>query len=60
MIIAMLPGLPRAHGLRGQLELPAQIRFALAMRRVAEQFAALFAAFKAGTLPLPPPAPILL
>jgi hypothetical protein len=57
MIIAMLPGLLRARGLRGLLELPAQILFALQMRRMAEEFATLFAAFKAGTLPLPPPAP---
>jgi hypothetical protein len=57
MIIGILPGLLRARGLRGLLELPAYFRLALELRRMAEGFAALFEAFQAGTLPRVPPAP---
>ena len=56
MIIAMIPGLLRARGLRGLLELPTHLRLALELRRMAEEFVALFAAFQAGTLPPLPPA----
>src|SRR5580704_11283256 len=57
MIIEMMLGLLRARGLRGLLELPAHFRLALELRRMAKDFADLFAAFKAGTLPVPPAAP---
>jgi hypothetical protein len=57
MLIAMIPGLIRARGLRGLLELPAQIRFALQLRRMCKEFTALLSAFAAGTLPPIPPAP---
>src|SRR5580704_8977304 len=56
-IVKMMLGLLRARGLRGLLELPALFRFVRDLRRLAEEFATLFAAFKAGTLPLPLAAP---
>jgi hypothetical protein len=57
MIIEMMLGLIRARGLRGLLELPTHLRLALELHRMGEAFAALFAAFKAGTLPPVPTAP---
>jgi hypothetical protein len=58
MIIEIMLGLLRARGLRGLLELPAYFRLALELRRMGEDFTALFEAFKAGTLPPPPPEPV--
>src|SRR5580704_10953255 len=55
-IVKMMLGLLRARGLRGLLELPTLFRFVRDLRRLAEEFSTLFAAFKAGTRPVPPPA----
>src|SRR5580704_14178602 len=60
-IVGMMLGLLRARGLRGLLELPTLFRFVRDLRRLAEEFSTLFAAFKAGTrtpvAPAPEPAP---
>jgi hypothetical protein len=57
-IISMMLGLLRAQGLRGLVHLPALWLAAREFRRIGEEFAALLAAFHAGTLPpVPPPAP---
>jgi hypothetical protein len=56
-IVKMMLGLLRTRGLRGLLELPAMFRFVFELRRLSEEFVTLFAAFKAGTRPVPPPAP---
>jgi hypothetical protein len=55
-LISMLLGLLRAHGLRGLIHLPAIWQAARELRRMGEEFIALLAAFRAGTLP-PVPAP---
>src|SRR5580698_5187658 len=47
-IVKMMLGLLRARGLRGLLELPTLFRFVRDLRRLAEEFSTLFAAFKAG------------
>ena len=57
MIISMSLGILRARGLRGLLDLPAYWRLYRELRLFSEQFAALYAAFKAGTLPPVPPEP---
>src|SRR5580693_8702141 len=56
-IVEMMLGLLRARGLRGLLELPALFRYVRDLRRLAEEFSTLFAAFKAGTRTAPLPAP---
>ena len=56
-IIAMIPALIRARGLRALLELPAYVRLARELYRMEKEFLTLLAAFKAGTLPPVPPAP---
>src|SRR5580704_13872689 len=58
-IVEMMLGLLRARGLRGLLELPALFRFVRDLRRLAEEFATLFAAFKAGTRTPVAPEPAL-
>jgi hypothetical protein len=50
-IISMILGLLRAHGLRGLLHLRTMWLFSRQLRRLAEEFCDLFAAFQAGTLP---------
>jgi hypothetical protein len=55
-LVSMLLGLLRAHGLRGLIHLPAIWLLSRQLRRMAEEFCELFAAWKAGTLP-PVPAP---
>jgi hypothetical protein len=56
-LISMILVMIRARGLRGLLDLPAYWRLYRELRLFSEQFAALYAAFKAGTLPPVPPAP---
>jgi hypothetical protein len=61
-IISVILGSIRARGLRGRglrglKDLPMMIMFAFQLRAMAREFDALFAAFKAGTLPPVPPAP---
>src|SRR5580704_3384121 len=56
-IVKMMLGLLRARGLRGLRELPALFRFVRDLRRLAEEFSTLFAAFKAGTRTAALPAP---
>jgi hypothetical protein len=58
-IIKMMLSAIRARGLRGLIDLPNMIMAALYLRRLGREFAALMAAFKAGTLhpPAPEPAP---
>jgi hypothetical protein len=58
-IIAMMLRMIRAHGVRGLIHLPMLLLFALQLCRIGKEFAALVAAFEAGTLPLPPRAPAL-
>ena len=55
-LISMMLGLLRAQGLRGLMYLPAMWRAAREIRRLGEEFVALYAAWQAGTLP-PPRAP---
>ena len=57
MTIELMLGLIRARGLAALRELPTHLRLALELRRFGQEFAALLAAFRAGTLPPPPPAP---
>ena len=54
-IISMILGLLHAHGLRGLLHLRTIWLFSRELRRLADEFVALFEAFQAGTLPLPAP-----
>ena len=54
-IVKMMLGLLRARGLRGLLELPTLFRFVRDLRRLAEEFSTLFAAFKAGIRPVSSP-----
>ena len=56
-LIPMILGLLRARGLRGLLDLPVYWRLYRELRAMAEGFAAVYDAFKAGTLPPVPPAP---
>jgi hypothetical protein len=56
-IITMMLGLLRAQGLRGLLQLPALWLATREMRRLADAFCELFAAFQAGTLTPVPAAP---
>src|ERR1700722_9886511 len=56
-IISMMLVILRAHGWRGLIHLPTLWLVSREIRRIGEQFAALMAAFKAGTLP-PVPAQI--
>jgi hypothetical protein len=55
-IITMMLGLLRAHGLRGLLMLPTFWLVSRELRRLADEFCNLFAAFQAGTLPPVAPA----
>jgi hypothetical protein len=56
-IITMMLGLLRAQGLRGLLQLPTLWLVSREMRRLADAFCELFAAFQAGTLPPAAPVP---
>jgi len=56
-IIKMMLVAIRAQGLRSLKHLPMLIMVALELRRVGKEFAAIMAAFRAGTLPPPHPAP---
>jgi hypothetical protein len=56
-IIEMMLASIRARGLRGLKDLPMLWLVARRLRRFGREFAALMAAFKAGTLPPPAPAP---
>jgi hypothetical protein len=56
-IISMMLEMIRGRGWRGLFDLPTIWLVSRKLRRMAEEFTALFAAFKAGTLPLRAPAP---
>ena len=56
-IITMMLGMIRAQGLRSLLHLPTLWLAMREIRRFGEALGALIAAFEAGTLPPPPPAP---
>src|ERR1700723_35067 len=56
-IISMMLGLLRAHGLRGLVYLPEVWLATRAMKRIAEEFCALFAAWAGGFASTPAPQP---